>query len=303
MKDKKILIIGGNGYIGSQLYESLLQQNYIVDNLDICWFGKIYDETIVKDYKDLTESELSKYTHIVLLAGHSSVSMSKDNNFSCISNNVTNFVSLIDKLSAEQTLLYASTLAVYGSNPKYVTEEDALMDAKNIYDYTFIAREDIAKLYPNKKLVGLRFGSVNGFSKNFRNENIINALSSNIVNNNDLVISNGHAYRSILGLNDLTKCFIKLIEVENIKHIVYNLSSINDTILNIAEKIHSFGNSNLTVNESSFQTDYSFNCSSELFEKEFDFKFSDSIDSIFENISNNFNSIIFNKKREKKHYV
>jgi nucleoside-diphosphate-sugar epimerase len=158
-------------------------------------------------------------------------------------------------------------------------------------------------LYPNKKLIGLRFGSVNGFSKNFRNENIINALSSNIVNNNDLVVSNGYAYRSILGLTDLTKCFVKLIEAERIEHTVYNLSSINDTILNIAEKIHSFGSSNLTVNESSFQTDYSFNCSSELFEKEFDFKFSDSIGSIFEDISNNFNNIVFNKKRNKKHYV
>lgn len=303
MKNKKILIIGGNGYVGSRLYESLLKENYDVDNLDLCWFGKLYDETIVKDYRDLTESELSKYTHIILLAGHSSVSMSKDNNFSCISNNVSNFVSLVEKLSDEQILLYASTLAVYGANPKHVTEQDELMDAKNIYDYTFIAREDIAKLYPTKKLVGLRFGSVNGFSKNFRNENIINALSSNIVTNNELVVSNGHAYRSILGINDLSRCFIRLIESNEILCSVYNLTSLNDTILNIAQKIHSFGNSNLTINESSFQTDYSFNCSSKLFETEFDFEFMDSIDSIFDDVSKNFNNIVFNKKREKKHYV
>lgn len=303
MENKKILIIGGNGYIGSRLYELLLKKNYDVDNLDLCWFGKLYDETIVKDYRDLTESELSKYTHIILLAGHSSVSMSKDNNFSCISNNVSNFVSLVEKLSAEQILLYASTLAVYGANIKHVTEEDELMNAKNIYDYTFIAREDIAKLYPTKKLVGLRFGSVNGFSKNFRNENIVNALSSNIVTNNELVVSNGHAYRSILGITDLSRCFIRLIESNEILHSVYNLTSLNDTILNIAQKIHSFANSNLTINESSFQTDYSFNCSSKLFETEFDFEFVDSIDSIFGDISKNFNNIIFNKKREKKHYV
>jgi nucleoside-diphosphate-sugar epimerase len=303
MENKKILIIGGNGYVGSRLYESLLKENYDVDNLDLCWFGKLYDETIVKDYRDLTDSELSKYTHIILLAGHSSVSMSKDNNFSCISNNVSNFVSLVEKLSDEQILLYASTLAVYGANPKHVTEQDELMDAKNIYDYTFIAREDIAKLYPTKKLVGLRFGSVNGFSKNFRNENIINALSSNIVTNNELVVSNGHAYRSILGITDLSRCFIRLIESNKILHSVYNLTSLNDTILNIAQKIHSFGNSNLTINESSFQTDYSFNCSSKLFETEFNFKFIDSIDSIFDDVSKNFNNIVFNKKREKKHYV
>ena len=303
MKDKKILIIGGNGYIGSKLYESLIIQKYDVDNLDICWFGKIYDETILKDYKDLSQSELSKYTHIILLAGHSSVSMSKDNNFSCISNNISNFVSLIDKLSDEQTLLYASTLAVYGSNPKYVTETDELVNAKNIYDYTFIAREDIAKLYPTKKLIGLRFGSVNGFSKNFRSENIINALSSNVVNNTKLIVSNGHAYRSILGIDDLSRCFIKLIEVNDIKHRIYNLTSLNDTIINIAQKIQTFGSSELIVNESSFQTDYSFNCSSELFQNEFYFEFIDSVESIFGDISKNFNNIIFNTKREKQYYV
>ena len=303
MKDKKILIIGGNGYIGSKLYESLLIQKYDVDNLDICWFGKIYDETIVKDYKDLSKSELSKYTHIILLAGHSSVSMSKDNNFSCISNNIGNFVNLIDKISEEQTLLYASTLAVYGANPKYVNEDDELVSAKNIYDYTFIAREDIAKLYPNKKLIGLRFGSVNGFSKNFRSENIINALSSNVLKNTELVVSNGDAYRSILGINDLSRCFIQLIESDNIKHRIYNLTSISDTIINIAKKIHKLGNSELIINESTFQTDYSFNCSSELFQNEFGFEFMDSVENIFDDISYNFNNIIFNKKREKQYYV
>jgi nucleoside-diphosphate-sugar epimerase len=303
MKSKKILIIGGNGYIGSHLYESLLENAYDVDNLDMCWFGKLYQETIVKDYKDLNVDELSKYTHIILLAGHSSVSMSKDNNASCLSNNLNNFVNLIDKLSENQILLYASTLAVYGSNPKHVDETDNLMSAKNIYDYTFIAREDIAKLYPNKKLIGLRFGSVNGCSKNFRNENIINALSSNVINKNELVVSNGHAYRSILGINDLSRCFIRLIESEQINYNIYNLTSLNDTILNIAKTIQSFGNSKLIINESSFQTDYSFNCSSKRFEEEFDFKFLDSIDSIFEDISKNFNKIIFNKKREKKYYV
>jgi UDP-glucose 4-epimerase len=303
MINKKILIIGGNGYIGSKLYESLLEENYNVDNLDICWFGKIYDKTIVKDYRDLTESELSNYTHIILLAGHSSVSMSKDNNFSCISNNVSNFVGLIEKLSDDQILLYSSTLAVYGDNPKYVNEDDSLMSAKNIYDYTFIAREDIAQLYPNKKLIALRYGSVNGFSKNFRNENLINALSSNIINNTKLTISNGHAYRSILGIDDLSRCFIKLIQSDNIKNKVYNLSSFNDTILNIAQKMHMFSTSELIINESLFQTDYSFNCSSELFQTEFNFEFIDSVESIFDGISKNFNKIIINKKREKQYYV
>ena len=74
----KILLIGGNGYIGSRLYKQLKNKQYSVDNLDLCWYGKIYDETIVKNYDDLTKQELEKYTHIILLAGFSSVGMCKD---------------------------------------------------------------------------------------------------------------------------------------------------------------------------------------------------------------------------------
>lgn len=300
--EKKILLLGGNGYIGSRLYTKLLKEKFNVDNIDLCWFGKIFSETIEKDYKDLTKEEIQQYTHIILLAGHSSVSMSKENNASCISNNVNNYINLIDKITDDQILFYASTLAVYGANPKLVTEKDNLVNAKNIYDYSFIAREDISKLYPNKKLIGLRFGSVNGFSQNFRSENLINALSSNVINKKDLVISNGDAYRSVLGINDLCNAIITLINTNIIKNPIYNLSSVNNTILDFGKDIKEHGDGNLIINESIFQTDYSFNCSSRLFEEEFNFKFEDTTESIFKEIKGNFNNIVFNKKRNKKVY-
>ena len=302
MKKTKILLLGGNGYIGSALYTKLLKNKFKVDNVDLCWFGKVFPETIIKDYKDLTKEEVQQYTHIILLAGHSSVSMSRGNNASCISNNVNNYINLIDKITDDQTLFYASTLAVYGANPKLVTEKDNLVDAKNIYDYSFIAREDISKLYPNKKLIGLRFGSVNGFSQNFRNENLVNALSSNVINKKDLVISNGHAYRSVLGINDLCNAIITLINTSIIKNSIYNFTSVNNTILGFGKEIKEYGDGNLIINESAFQTDYSFNCSSRLFEEEFNFKFGDTTESIFKEIKDNFNNIVFDKKRNKKIY-
>jgi UDP-glucose 4-epimerase len=36
---KKILLIGGNGYIGSRLTHDL-QYTYDLQSVDICWFGK-----------------------------------------------------------------------------------------------------------------------------------------------------------------------------------------------------------------------------------------------------------------------
>lgn len=298
MINQKILLIGGNGYIGSNLYEHLISKGYSVDNIDLCWFGKIYEETIIDDYKNLSKDKINSYTHIILLAGHSSVSMALNNNFSCISNNVLNFVDLLEKLNDNQILLYASTCAVYGANPKLVSEIDDIQHAKNIYDYSFICREEIAKLYPNKKIVGLRFGSVNGFSKNIRNENLINSLTLTALNKKPIVVSNGEAMRSVLGINDLCRVIETIISENEIKNKLYNITSLNDKIINFAKKIQKYTNSEMIVNDS-FKTDYSFNCSNELFENDYNFKFEDTTESIYEDLIKNYENIIHNIKREK----
>ena len=298
---KKILLIGGNGYLGCRIYEYLLNKKYDVTNLDLGWFGIVYPETIQKDYRDLTKEELSKYTHIILLAGHSSVSMCGGELTSCFNNNVFNFTNLLDKIDDNQTLIYSSTLAVYGNNPKLVTEEDPIKKALNVYDYTKIARENIANFYPNKKLIGLRFGSVSGFSPNFRNENLLNALTLSSINQQPLTISNGDAYRSVLGLNDLCCAIDKIIEVDIIKNKIYNLTSISDKIINFGYEVKRLTDSELIVNDS-FKTDYSFNCSAELFEKDYNFKFGDTIESIYNDIIINYDNILFNTKREKITY-
>jgi UDP-glucose 4-epimerase len=298
---KKILLIGGNGYLGCRIYEHLLSKNYDVTNLDLGWYGIIYPETIQKDYRDLTKEELSKYTHIILLAGHSSVSMCGGELTSCFNNNVFNFVNLLDKISDNQTLIYSSTLAVYGNNPKLVTEKDPIKEALNAYDYSKIARENIANLYPNKKLIGLRFGSVAGFSKNFRNENLLNSLSLSSINNKSITISNGDAYRSVLGITDLCRAVDKILKVDIIKNKIYNLTSINHKIIDFGLIIQNLTNSEMTVNDT-FKTDYSFNCSSELFEQDYDFKFQDTIETIYQEIVNNYQDIVSNIKREKKSY-
>jgi UDP-glucose 4-epimerase len=297
---KKILIIGGNGYIGSRLYEYLLHLNYNVDNLDLCWYGNFYKETIQADYKNITKEQLSQYTHIILVAGHSSVSMCIDNLYSAFNNNVLNFIGLIDKIEDNQTLIYSSTAAVYGNNSDLVDETYLIKEASNYYDYTKISRENIAKLYPNKKLIGLRFGSVSGYSKNFRNENLMNSLSINSLKKL-LTISNGESMRSVLGISDTCRAIEKIISEDNIKNKIYNLTSLNDKIINFGLAIQKITDSELIINDN-FKTDYSFNVSNALFENDYNFKFEDTIESIYNDIITNYNNIINSSKRIKINY-
>ena len=61
----KILLIGGNGYIGSKLQEVL-----DVDVIDANWFN---DNDTGQDFSELTYRDYFDYDIIILLAGHSSV--------------------------------------------------------------------------------------------------------------------------------------------------------------------------------------------------------------------------------------
>ena len=111
---KSVLIIGSEGYIGSRIAHDL-QNIYDIHGIDICWFGQSNNYTEVKDYNQLTKEELSKYHTVVLLAGHSSVKMCDGPVLSSWSNNVNNFIDLMNKLDKGQILIYASSGSVYGS--------------------------------------------------------------------------------------------------------------------------------------------------------------------------------------------
>jgi nucleoside-diphosphate-sugar epimerase len=300
--DQKILIIGSEGYIGSRLYDYLLDNNIKVDGVDIGWFGIVNENNKICDYNSLSKEYINSYSHIVLLAGHSSVSMCNNNSISCHQNNVNNFLNLLDKINDDQMLIYASSLAIFGSSDKIVTEDDTFVKATNMYDYSLAAREYLVDVY-NKNTIGLRFGSVGGFSKNYRGENLINSITYNALMNNKITISNPNLMRALLGLNDLCRAILCLINSNVTGNKVYNLSSVNKSILEFGQIIQNLTGAELIINDS-LKTGYSFQSSSNLFIKDFEFLFNDTIESIFNEIKDNLSNIKFNNKRiEIPYYV
>ena len=299
--NKNILILGGNGYIGSRLYE-YLKTNFKVSNVDLCWFGKIFEETTVKDYRNLSISFLEKFSHVILLAGHSNSAMCMESSVPCFKNNILNFCDLVEKINSTQTLIYASSAAVYGNNPNLTDEYTPLAEAQNFYDYSKICIENISNLYPNKNLIGLRFGSVSGFSKNMREENLLNSITFSSLEKGEIIISNPDLIRSVLGINDLCRAVETLICSNSIKGKIYNLTSVNKKIIDFGKIIQKKTNSKLTINDT-FKTSYSFNCSNLKFKHDFNFNFLDTIDSMHEELVENYNNILFREPRKNNFYI
>ena len=234
----KVLIIGGNGYIGTRLHEYLsIDDVEDIDLIDTCWFGKVIEDTIVADYKTMSKEFYSEYDTIILLAGHSSVKMSEGDLTSCFHNNVTNFVELLEKIKDSQKFIYASSSSVYGSvGGRTVNEKYYGFEPYNQYDIS----KHTADLYAVKSDVeyyGLRFGTANGYSPVLRTDVMINAMVNSALRDGEIKLFIKDTMRPILGLNDLCGAVETIIDCREDKRGLYNLASFNKTSEQIAYEV------------------------------------------------------------------
>jgi|694.fasta_scaffold58272_2 nucleoside-diphosphate-sugar epimerase len=292
---KTVLIIGGNGYIGSRLIHDL-HLIYTMHSVDACWFDSPLSVTELKDYRTLSKQELSKYDAVVLLAGHSSVKMCDGPILSSWNNNINNFIDLVNKLDKSQLLIYASSGSVYGSSNK-VSVEDIPLKFKpiNNYDLTKYSLDLHAQKFIKEgyKIVGLRFGTVNGWSPNTREELMINSMTKKSLYDGEIIVSNKNIKRPILGISDLSQAVKTIIDwpVSGI----YNLSSFIDTVENISLGVSKMLNSN--VQEILNTTGaYDFIMDTTKFKETYNFTFNASIDSIVKELTDNFEKTRFSDR-------
>lgn len=294
---KSVLIIGGNGYIGSSLNE-YLKPFYNVDIMDI----SLRENKYVMDYKDITREIINKYETIVLLAGNSSVKNSV-NMESTYKNNISNFIHLLSLITT-QKLIYASSASVYGSLNIPATEDMNLCKPHNFYDLTKQVIDLLAEL-SGKNIYGLRLGTVNGVSPNFRIDLMLNSMVNNAINDREIYICSKDSKRAILAMYDLNKAIKTIIEKGNESNTgIYNLCSFNSTVESMASHVSyllgaciidldkdTLVNSNITINKST----YNFILDNQKFRNTFDFEFNDNIEILILHITDYMNKIVQNK--------
>jgi len=282
---KKILILGGNGYIGSRLRQVLREHHFVKTN-DICWFA--HDETSNRrDYHKYTREELAEFEVIVVLAGHPSVP-------SCLGalsgpwlNNVTNFTDLLDKTD-NQLIIYASSASVYGNSKpgEQHSEANTHFTPVNNYDVTKYALDQQATIanLKGRQVIGLRFGTVNGYSPNLRVDVMINSMYHSVQNGTGIQVTNRHISRAMLGIEDLCRAVVRCIEHPVAG--IYNLASFNSTVGAIAQAVSQKLGAEI-IDRGITANAYDFALDTTLFEQTFDFTFTETpatiVDSLIEN--------------------
>jgi nucleoside-diphosphate-sugar epimerase len=304
----KILIIGGDGYIGSYLNQNL---PYEITSIDIGWFNEKY--SIICDYNSLSEEFISKFDTVILLAAHSSVKMCEGDYTYAFNNNVINFINLLNKIkniNKRIKLIYASSSSVYGATGENIVDETYLsFIPHNNYDITKHV-SDLYAEFSGIEYYGLRFGTVNGYSPVMRTDIMINSMVTSAILNNKIDLYVKDTLRPILGIKDLTSAIVKIIEETKDLRGIYNLASFNSTSEKIAYSVSEIINKPVNEKEagdvifnSKLQTkNYNFSINCEKFMKNFNFTFKETITTITKSIVENFDSIVLTKRDNIKKY-
>ena len=254
MKKKKVILTGGLGFIGSNLVELLIKENFYVINIDkISYSSNFYN---VKDFKknknykfikcDINNKSkiykiLKKEKPLALfnLAAESHVDRSIDSPYSFIKNNIIGVFNLLEAVKNYYTdnkrfkLIHISTDEVYGDIIKGRTKENYPYRPSSPYAASKASSDHLVySYYHTYKLPIIITNCSNNYGPKQHPEKLIPKIIYNIINNIDIPIyGDGKNSREWIYVKDHCYALLDVLKKGKIGEF-YNIGS-NENINNI----------------------------------------------------------------------
>jgi nucleoside-diphosphate-sugar epimerase len=240
----RILIAGGAGYIGSALIPKLQERGYAVDVIDLLWFGNQLPsdvKVIQKDIFELSEEELKEYDQVMFLAGLSNDPMAE---FSPAKNFIYNasspsYLAYIAKRAGVRKFIYASSCSVYGYTVNELYDETAPAVSSYPYGISKLQGEEavLRMADANFSVICFRKGTVSGYSPRMRLDLIVNTMFKTALQTGEVIVNNPSIWRPILSIEDAVSGYIRAVESADGITGVFNLSSGNYTVGEVADLV------------------------------------------------------------------
>ena len=250
-RNRRILLTGHNGYIGSVMAPHLVQAGYEVVGLDTKYFGECTltadpgsIREICKDIRDLTSADLAGINAVIHLAALSNDPIGNLNDSWTEDINFKASVKLAElaKEAGVRRFLFSSSCIMYGSAAAAVVTEDSPLDPKTEYARSKVKAE--ARLRElatdNFSPVSLRNGTVYGVSPRMRFDTVFNDLVAQAVTTGKVVVySDGKPWRPVVHVQDVARSFQAMLEAptEAIHNQAFNngAEALNHRIIELAE--------------------------------------------------------------------
>lgn len=244
--NKKILVTGGAGYIGSVLVRQLLERNYKVRVLDILKFGGEsifyllnnqdfeFQKGDVRNKKNVEKAfeGIDAVINFAAIVGDPACAkepeLAKETNFKASKK--------LYKLANEngvKKFIFASTCSNYGkmSDPNEFVNEESELAPVSLYAETKVATESFL-LSQNKnnicKPTCLRFSTVYGLSPRMRFDLTVNEFTKELALDRELVVFGEQFWRPYCHVIDLARSVVAVLEA-NEEKVAFEVFNVGDT--------------------------------------------------------------------------
>lgn len=246
---RRVLVVGGAGYVGAVLVPMLLERGHHVSVLDLYLYGRDvlrphpHLEEIEGDIRDIdlvrrTLVDRDSVIHLACISNDPSFELAPELGKSI---NYDSFAPMLAacKDAGINRFVFASSSSVYGiSDSPDVDEDHSLNPLTDYSKYKALCEELLfAEQADDFTTVALRPATICGYSPRQRLDLTVNILTSHAYNTGKITVFGGSQRRPNLHMLDCCEFYVHLLELppERVAGKVYNAGYQNHTVREIAE--------------------------------------------------------------------
>jgi nucleoside-diphosphate-sugar epimerase len=223
---RKVLVIGGAGYIGSALLPKLLAKGYHVRLLDLLIYGTEPIEEVLghpnleimqADFRQVDKvveamRTIDAVIHLGAIVGDPACALDEELTIE-VNLMATRMIAEVAKGSGVSRFVFASTCSVYGANDEMLDERSAL-NPVSIYARSKIASEKVLMSMASSDFgpTLLRFGTIYGLSGRTRFDLVINLLTAKALVENQITVFGGDQWRPFVHVDDAALAVLLALE-------------------------------------------------------------------------------------------
>jgi len=253
---RKILLVGGAGYVGAVLAEELLARGYAVRILDRLYYGRqglrdIEDrvELVVNDMRTLDAAILEDVDAVVSIGGLSNDPTAEYNPKANYEMNTlaTRRLAELCKDCGVKRFVFGSTCSIYdrgvgNAEVDVIQDETSEVAPKAAYSSSKYEAERILLGMADERFcpVILRKGTVFGFSPRMRYDLVVNTFVKDALTRGVLTLHyGGEMWRPLVNVRDAARAYITCLQAEEsvVRGEIFNISQGNYRISELALRV------------------------------------------------------------------